>query len=253
MTYFKPLVCISGALICVLIVFASNFFNYMFGASLGKTEIDSQVYGGLLAALDWLKVSLPFIILWCYKERFVFGTTLGVSFLGILMIVSFCSSIGYSASNRLATQTTETVQTSLYHQTKLELKANNDRLATIQKNLNKYQVIFDKRGYLRRSETRDKNNLIKEKQTLKSENKQYKKDLGLGAVKINQNNTVTAQIAVISEFLSIKGDLTNKGSILILSLVIETLSAFGIWLCLAPLRTKKKTTRHYCRKTHQES
>lgn len=78
----------------------SASMNYVFLASLGKTQIDGQILGAASAAADVLKALLPFFIAWAWRCRRVVAVLCGAGLFVLFASFSLLSAIGFAADNR---------------------------------------------------------------------------------------------------------------------------------------------------------
>jgi hypothetical protein len=79
------------------LIAASGLMNFVFMSSLGKTEFEREILGGVSAAVSALLALLPTLVLWAYRERRTAYIVLGVTvFLGFGAF-SLSSAIGFAA------------------------------------------------------------------------------------------------------------------------------------------------------------
>lgn len=90
---------ISAALVMAAV---SAAMNYAFLASLGKSQLESQILGAASAAADLLKCLLPFFIAWAWRERRFVAALSGMGVFALFAGFSLLSAIGFAASNRNA-------------------------------------------------------------------------------------------------------------------------------------------------------
>ena len=58
-----------GVLAAGVLLLVSAAMNWRFGLSLGKTELDGQIYGAASAAADCLKALIPFFLFAAIKNK----------------------------------------------------------------------------------------------------------------------------------------------------------------------------------------
>ena len=115
--------------ICMLaaggvLLYVSATMNFRFGYSLGKTPEDAELYGKFSAAADTLKVLLPFVVMWAFRQKLY---ALGV---GALIAAAVCTawgitgSAGHLASNRLEVTSQRAVKADSYK----DLRADKERM-----------------------------------------------------------------------------------------------------------------------------
>lgn len=125
MKYFLSIL---GVLAAAVLLFVSAAMNWRFGFSLGKTELDSQIYGAASAAADGMKALLPFFILWALRQK-SYGQMLAGSLLWtVCAAYSLTSSLGFAALNRAEVVGTRTVQATIYQDLRGELKREQAKL-----------------------------------------------------------------------------------------------------------------------------
>jgi len=74
--------------------------NWRFGYTLGKSEFESQLYGGASAAADCFKALLPFFIFAALRNRSYSQALGGALLFAVCFSYSLTSSLGFAALNR---------------------------------------------------------------------------------------------------------------------------------------------------------
>jgi hypothetical protein len=74
--------------------------NWRFGYTLGKSEFESQLYGGASAAADCFKALLPFFIFAALRNRSYSQALGGALLFAVCFSYSLSSSLGFAALNR---------------------------------------------------------------------------------------------------------------------------------------------------------
>jgi len=74
--------------------------NWRFGYTLGKSEFESQLYGGASAAADCFKALLPFFIFGALRNRSYSQALGGALLFAVCFSYSLSSSLGFAALNR---------------------------------------------------------------------------------------------------------------------------------------------------------
>src|SRR3990172_3891291 len=83
----------------VLLV-VSAAMNWRFGFSLGKTELDGEIYGAASAAADCLKALVPFFFFAAIRNR-MWSQAVASAIVGIVVTAySLTSALGHAALNR---------------------------------------------------------------------------------------------------------------------------------------------------------
>ena len=89
-----------GVMAALVMAGVSASMNYVFLASLGKTQIEGQILGAASAAADLLKSVLPFFIAWAWRERRFVAALSGTGVFVLFAGFSLLSAIGFAAVNR---------------------------------------------------------------------------------------------------------------------------------------------------------
>ena len=96
----RSIIALAGALVSLGFLFASAVANYMFGASLGRTPWEAQLYGAVGVLAVAMNALAPFYISWSLtaKRR---TTAAGIALIWALcLIYSTSSALGFAAQNR---------------------------------------------------------------------------------------------------------------------------------------------------------
>ena len=111
----------------------SAAMNWRFGYSLGKTELDGQIYGAASAAADCFKALVPFFFFTAMRNKM--WSQAGAS--AIIWVVvtgySLTSALGHAALNRLDTAGTRAVAAASYKDLRAELKLAEDQMSWVPK------------------------------------------------------------------------------------------------------------------------
>lgn len=90
----------AGVTAAAVLLLVSAAMNWRFGYTLGKSEFESQLYGGASAAADCFKALLPFFIFAALRNR-SYSQALGGALLFLVCFsYSLSSSLGFAALNR---------------------------------------------------------------------------------------------------------------------------------------------------------
>lgn len=112
-----------GVLAAGVLLAVSAAMNYRFGFSLGKTEMDGQIYGMASAAADCFKALVPFFFFAAVRNKMWSQALAAVLVWGVVSAYSMTSALGHAALNRLDTSGQRAVQTATYH----DLRADSGR------------------------------------------------------------------------------------------------------------------------------
>jgi len=96
----RMVVVLIGTIAALALIGASVFMNWRFGFSLGRTELDGNIYGGAVACADLIKATLPFFIIWAYRDKQWLRSFAGIILWGVFSLTSLTASIGFAALNR---------------------------------------------------------------------------------------------------------------------------------------------------------
>lgn len=83
-----------------LLMLVSVAMNWRFGLTLGRTELDSQIYGLASIGADCLKAFSPFLIAWGWRNKHYIGSFFATIILFVTMSYSITSSVGFASLNR---------------------------------------------------------------------------------------------------------------------------------------------------------
>src|SRR5688572_164963 len=109
-----------GVLAALVLLIVSMMMNYQFGASLGKTATDKQIYGMASAAADCFKALAPFFFFAAIRNR-VWSQAMAAAMVWVVVTVyAFTSAIGHAALNRFDTSGQRVVATASYKDTRAE-------------------------------------------------------------------------------------------------------------------------------------
>jgi hypothetical protein len=79
---------------------ASAFMNWLFMTSLGKTDIEREVFGIVSLAVSGFLSVLPVLIMWAWQARRMLAFCIGLLIFIVCASVSLSSAVGFAASNR---------------------------------------------------------------------------------------------------------------------------------------------------------
>ncbi len=91
---------IAGVTAAAVLLLVSAAMNWRFGYTLGKSEFESQLYGGASAAADCFKALLPFFIFAALRNRSYSQALGGALLFSVCFSYSLTSSLGFAALNR---------------------------------------------------------------------------------------------------------------------------------------------------------
>ena len=92
---------VSGVLAAGVLLAVSAAMNWRFGLSLGRTELDGQIYGAASAAADCLKALVPFFFFAAIKNRMWSQAAASAVVWSVVTVYSMTSALGHAALNRM--------------------------------------------------------------------------------------------------------------------------------------------------------
>ena len=140
----RVLMSLFGVLAGIVLLVVSAAMNWRFGFSLGKTELDAQIYAAASAAADGLKALLPFFILWALRQKNLVQVTAGVLLWCVCSAYSLTSSLGFAALNRADTVGAREAQAVHYTDLRAELKRAREKLSWVPQHRSMGEVEADR-------------------------------------------------------------------------------------------------------------
>ncbi len=120
-----------GICAAIVLLVVSAAMNWRFGFTLGKTELDGQIYGAASVAADVLKALSPFFIVWAFRNRNYGQALSGLAILCVCALYSLASSIGFASFNRAETIGERALHAQQYKSHTAELKQVKEKLKWI--------------------------------------------------------------------------------------------------------------------------
>src|SRR5215207_2677466 len=114
---------ILGVLAAGVLLAVSAAMNWRFGLSLGRTEMDGQIYGAASAAADCLKALVPFFFFAAIRNRMWSQAAASAVVWVVVTSYSMTSALGHAALNRFDTAGQRTLAADNHK----ELRADIDR------------------------------------------------------------------------------------------------------------------------------
>ncbi len=120
-----------GVLAAGILIAVSAAMNWRFGFSLGRTELDGQIYGAASAAADCLKALVPFFFFAAIKNR-MWSQAAASAIVGLVVTAySLTSALGHAALNRFDTAGHSSGRGAVYKDLRGDLKRAQDQLSWI--------------------------------------------------------------------------------------------------------------------------
>lgn len=120
-----------GVLAAGVLLAVSAAMNWRFGLTLGKTELDGQIYGAASAAADCFKALVPFFFFAAIKNRMWSQAAASAVVWVVVTAYSLTAALGHAMLNRQDVSGQRTVQAQNYKDLRGELKRVEDQLSWI--------------------------------------------------------------------------------------------------------------------------
>ena len=95
---FLVVVVSAGAALAFIV--ASGLMNWVFMTSLGKSEFEQHILGGVSVAVSAFLALFPTLLVWAFRERRTLYIVLGVPVFLAFAAFSLSSAVGFAAKNR---------------------------------------------------------------------------------------------------------------------------------------------------------
>ena len=118
-----------GVLAAGVLLAVSAAMNWRFGFTLGKTELDGQIYGAASAAADCFKALVPFFFFAAIKNRMWSQAAASAVVWVVVTAYSLTSALGHAALNRIDTTGQRAVAAQTYKDQRAELTRPEQRIA----------------------------------------------------------------------------------------------------------------------------
>jgi len=105
--------------------------NWRFGLSLGKTELDGQIYGAASAAADCLKALIPFFLFAAIRNRMWSQAAASAVVWVVVTAYSLTSAFGHAALNRFDTPGQRQVAAQTYKDLRSDLQRAKEQLSWV--------------------------------------------------------------------------------------------------------------------------
>jgi len=105
--------------------------NWRFGLSLGKTELDGQIYGAASAAADCLKALIPFFLFAAIRNRMWSQAAASAVVWVVVTAYSLTSAFGHAALNRFDTAGQRQVAAQTYKDLRSDLQRAKEQLSWV--------------------------------------------------------------------------------------------------------------------------
>jgi hypothetical protein len=111
-----------GVLAAGVLLAVSAAMNWRFGFSLGRTELDGQIYGAASAAADCLKALVPFFFFAAVRNRIWSQAAASALVWTVVTTYSMTSALGHAALNRFDTTGHRAQEAQAYQDLRTEMK-----------------------------------------------------------------------------------------------------------------------------------
>ena len=120
-----------GVLAAGVLLAVSAAINWRFGVSLGRTELDGQIYGAASAAADCMKALVPFFFFAALRNR-MWSQALASALVWVVVTsYSLTSALGHAALNRMDTAGQRTASADSYKDHRADLTRAQEQLSWI--------------------------------------------------------------------------------------------------------------------------
>ncbi len=120
-----------GVLAAGVLLAVSAAMNWRFGLSLGKTELDGQIYGAASAAADCLKALIPFFLFAAIKNKMWSQAAASAVVWVVVTSYSLTSAFGHAALNRLDSAGQRKVAAQTYTDLRADLQRAQEQLSWV--------------------------------------------------------------------------------------------------------------------------
>lgn len=127
----RHLLGILGVLAAGVLLAVSAAMNWRFGLSLGRTEMDGQIYGAASAAADCLKALVPFFFFAAMRNRMWSQAAASAVVWTVVTSYSMTSALGHAALNRFDTAGQRTLAADNHKDLRADLDRAKEQLSWI--------------------------------------------------------------------------------------------------------------------------
>ena len=120
-----------GVLAAGVLLAVSAAMNWRFGLSLGKTELDGQIYGAASAAADCFKALIPFFLFAAIRNKMWSQAAAGAVVWVVVTAYSLTSAFGHAALNRFDTAGQRQVNAQAYKDLRSDLTRAQEQLSWV--------------------------------------------------------------------------------------------------------------------------
>src|SRR4029079_4210872 len=120
-----------GVLAAGVLLAVSCAMNWRFGFSLGRSELDGQIYGAASAAADCFKALVPFFFFPAVKTKMWSQAAASAVVWVVVTAYSLTSALGHSMLNRLDTAGQRTATSENYKDNRADLARAQEQLSWI--------------------------------------------------------------------------------------------------------------------------
>lgn len=120
-----------GVLAAGVLLAVSAAMNWQFGFSLGRTELDGQIYGAASAAADCMKALVPFFFFAAIRNKIWSQAAASALVWTVVMAYSLTSALGHAALNRSDSTGQRALQAQSYQDHRADLARAQEQLSWI--------------------------------------------------------------------------------------------------------------------------
>jgi hypothetical protein len=122
---------IAGVTAAAVLLLVSAAMNWRFGYTLGKSDFESQLYGGASAAADCFKALLPFFFFAALRNRSYSQALGGALLFAVCFSYSLTSSLGFAALNRADSTGSRALKAETHQDLRAELDRSRDAMKVL--------------------------------------------------------------------------------------------------------------------------
>lgn len=244
-----------GCLVSMMFLVASAAMNWQFGVSLGRGEIERQIYGAASVGADVMKALLPFFIWWSLTNMRIAVSLVALILWMVCAVYGLASAVGFAAANREGTAGELKGKGIAYAGLKAELARKELRRAElgtlespaeIDKRLEGLRMAWQWRGSKECTEIKSKDatsfcEIFRQVEGLRARGEEARQlDASLPGLRAQVASGGAAdaytngvpQTSLVSVVLGIPEALVERGLSLLMVAVVELSSAFGFFVSL---------------------
>jgi hypothetical protein len=205
------------ALVALALLAIDALMSFRFGLTLGRTELDAEIYGSALALADILLALIPFIVAHARKNERRVRVVAGLALWVVCSVFAFTSAVGFGISNRSFVNDATILQAGVNRSALATLQSDDQELARVRSLLSATNLHGHDRQELQLQEA----SLHKETSDLRS-----RLDVAPSVL------TPTTQSDAIAQMLGVDPSRVTNGLVILLATLLELGSGVGLFVAL---------------------